>query len=74
MIAKVLRILKKTSKMEFFSVKLQAYNVHIAHYFLKLFQKLAFLKEHFSKRFWFSIVLIECGPVVHIPHFYQKQS
>ena len=72
--AKVLRILKKTSKMEFFSVKLQAYGVQIAHYFWKLFQKLAFLKEHFSKLFWCSIALIECNPAVHILHFYQKQS
>ena len=65
MIAKVLKILKKTSKMEFISVKLQAYSVQIAHHFRKLFQKLVFLKEHFSKSLWYSIVSIECGPAVH---------
>ena len=48
--------------MEFISVKLQAYSVQIAHYFRKFFQKLVFLKEHFSKSLWCSIVLIECGP------------
>ena len=74
MIAKVLKILKKTPKREFISVKLQAYSVQIAHYFRKLFQKLVFLKEHFSKSLWCSIVLIECGPAVHIPHFYQNHS
>ena len=65
MIPKVLKILKKTSKMEFISVKLQAYSVQIAHHFRKLFQKLVFLKEHFSKSLWYSIVSIECGPAVH---------
>ena len=57
MIAKVLRILEKTFKMEFISVKLQAYSVQIAHYFWKLFQKLVF-KEHFSKSLWCSLVNI----------------
>ena len=61
-------------KVEFISVKLQAYSVQIAHYIRKLFQKLVFLKGHFSKSLWCSIVLIGCGPAVHIPHFYQNQS
>ena len=47
--------------MEFISVNLQAYSVQIAHYFWKMFQKLVFLKEHFSKSLWCIIVLIECG-------------
>ena len=46
-------------KVEFISVKLQAYSVQIAHYFRKMFQKLVFFKEHFSKSLWCSIVLIE---------------
>ena len=58
MIAKLLKILKKTSKLEFISVKLQVYSVQIAHYFRKLFQKLVFLKEHFSKSLCCSVVLI----------------
>ena len=41
------KVLKKTSNMEFVSVKLQAYSVQIPHYFRKMFQKLVFLKEHF---------------------------
>ena len=49
------------------SVKLQACSVQIAHYFRKLFQKLVYLKEHFSKRLWCSIVLIECVPPVPKP-------
>ena len=48
MIPKVLKILKKMSKMEFISVKLQAYSVQIAHHFRKLFQKLVF-KNIFPK-------------------------
>ena len=50
---------QETSKMEFISVKLQAYSVQIAHYFWKIFQKLVFLKKHFSKSLWCSIILIE---------------
>ena len=33
-----------------------------------------FLKEHFSKSLWCSIVLIECDPAVHIQLFHQNQS
>ena len=49
-------ILKKNSKMEFISVELETYSVQIPHYFRELFQKLVFLKEHFSKSLWCSIV------------------
>ena len=58
--------------MEFVSVKLQAYSVQIAHYFQKMFQKLVFLKEHFSKSLWCSMVLIECSPAVHHPALLPK--
>ena len=54
--------------------KVSSCSVQIAHYFRKLFQKLVFLKEHFSKSLGCSIVLIACGPAVHIPHFYQNHS
>ena len=37
--------------------KVASYSVQIAHYFRKMFQKLVFLKEHFKKRLWCSIVL-----------------
>ena len=57
-----LKVLKKTSNMEFISVKLQAYSVQIAHYFRKMFQKLVLLREYFSKSLWCSIVLIGCVP------------
>ena len=60
--------------MEFIPVKLQAYSVQIAHYFWKMLQKLVFLKEYFSKSLSRSIILIECGPAVHILHFYQNRS
>ena len=51
----------KTSKMGFISVKLPVYSVQVAHYFQKLFQKVVFLKEHFSKSLWCSIIVIECS-------------
>ena len=71
---KIVLSLEKTSRMELILVKLQAYSVQIAHYFQKMFQKLVFLKEHFSKRLCCSFVLIECVATVDILHFYQNQE
>ena len=72
--SQILKILKKKSKMEFISVKLQTYSVQIPHYFRESFQILVFLKEHFSKSLLCSIVQIKCSPAVHIPHFYKNQN
>ena len=80
---KFLKVLKKISKMDFISVKLQTYSVQTAHllkaelttdYFWKMFQKLVVLKENFSKKLWYSSVLIECSTAVQILQFYQNQS
>ena len=38
-------------KMEFISVKLQAYSIQIAHYFRELFQNFSFPKRTFFKKF-----------------------
>ena len=74
LIAKVLKILKKTSQVEFILVRPQAYSIHTTDSFRKMFRNTSCLKRTFWKSSWCNSVLIKYRHPVHSRQLYQKQG